>query len=167
MTFFAGTEIVDIAKQIERQGEAFYEEALRHLKDSKIREVFAFLREEERRHGVVFEELLRKVGDSPQRWRQDEEYLAYMRSLARNRVFPDLDAARAAAKELPDECAAIRCALGFEKDSILFLHELRTMVRPAEQETVDRLIAEEQSHVRRLQNLLDRAEDDERGRVQS
>ncbi|MDH3213555.1 MAG: hypothetical protein OEM05_13815 [Myxococcales bacterium] len=38
------------------------------------------------------------------------------------------------------------------------LHELRTMVREAEQKTVDLLIAEEQSHVRALQSLLDRVE---------
>jgi rubrerythrin len=158
MTFYAGTEIVDIAKQIERMGEAFYEEALHHLKDAKIREVFTFLRDEEGRHAGVFEALLGKLGDAPEQWRGDEEYLAYMRVLAQNRVFPDIDAVREAVKKLPDEEAAIRYALGFEKDSILFLHELRTRVREEDRETVDGLIAEEQSHVRSLQSLLDRVE---------
>ena len=158
MTVYAGTEIVDIAKQIERMGEAFYEEALRRLKDAKIRELFTFLRDEERRHVGVFEALLEKVGDAAGEWRRDEEYLAYMRALAQNRVFPDIGAVRAAVKQLPDEGAAIRYALDFEKDSILLLHELRTMVREEEQKTVDLLIAEEQSHVRALQSLLDRVE---------
>jgi len=158
MIVYAGTEIVDIAKQIERMGEAFYEEALRRLKDAKIRELFTFLRDEERRHVGVFEALLEKVGDAAGEWRRDEEYLAYMRALAQNRVFPDIGAVRAAVKQLPDEGAAIRYALDFEKDSILLLHELRTMVREEEQKTVDLLIAEEQSHVRALQSLLDRVE---------
>ena len=158
MAFYAGTEIVDIAKQIESMGEAFYGEALRHIKDPKIREVFSFLHGEERRHRGVFEALLGKVGQRPDKWRQDEEYLSYMRALARNRVFPDLDAVRAAVTGLRDEDAAIRCAIAFEKDAILFLYELRTMVRQEEWEVIDSLIAEEQSHVRTLQELLDAVE---------
>ena len=70
MAFYAGTEIVDIAKQIESMGEAFYEEALRHIKDPKIREVFSFLHGEERRHRGVFEALLGKVGQRPDAWRR-------------------------------------------------------------------------------------------------
>jgi rubrerythrin len=160
MTVYAGAEIVDIAKQVERLGEAFYAEALRHLKDARIREIFTFLREEERRHAGVFENLLGRVGDAEGEWRRDDEYLAYMRALAKNRVFPDIGAVRAAVKELPDEGGAIRCALRFEKDSILLLHELRTMVCEKDCKTVDLLIAEEQSHVRALQSLLDRIEAD-------
>ena len=81
-----------------------------------------------------------------------------MRALAQNRVFPDLKAVRAAVTGLRDEAAAIRCAIAFEKDAILFLYELRTMVRQEEWEVIDSLIAEEQSHVRTLQVLLDAVE---------
>ena len=56
--------------------------------------------------------------------------------------------------ELEDDEAAIRYALGFEKDSILFLYEMKTMMREEDQPMVERLIAEEKSHVLRLHALL-------------
>ena len=150
---FSATEIVDIAKQIESAGEAFYAEALKHLKDPQIVKIFAFLRDEERRHGAAFEALLanlQKAGD----WRQDEQYLGYLRVLADDRVFPDPARARSVVAMLEDDEAAIRYALGFEKDSILFLYEMKTMMREEDQPMVERLIAEEKSHVLRLHALL-------------
>ena len=150
---FSATEIVDIAKRIESAGEAFYAEALKHLKDPQIVKIFTFLRDEERRHGAAFEALLaslQKAGD----WRHDEQYLGYMRALADDHVFPDPARARSAVAELKDDEAAIRYALGFEKDSILFLYEMKTMMREEDQPMVERLIAEEKSHVLRLHALL-------------
>jgi rubrerythrin len=158
MSVWAGSEIVDIAKQVEELGEAFYEEALKHLKDARIRRIFAFLRDEERRHAGLFEAMLSGLKSASVEWREDEQYLTYMRALARNHVFPDREAVRVAVQDLRDEAAAIRIALGFEKDSILFLHELRVLVREEDRNTVDQLIAEEREHVRTLQELLDRSE---------
>ena len=73
MTAFSGTEIVDIAKQVESAGEAFYEEAIKHAKNEKVREVFAFLHAEEKRHGGVFEGFLANLAEAAGDWRQDEE----------------------------------------------------------------------------------------------
>jgi rubrerythrin len=160
MPTFSGSEIVDIAKQIEAAGEAFYSEALKHLKGAQIRRVFEFLRDEERRHADVFETLLAGFAEAQGEWRQDEDYLAYLRALGETRVFPDLQSARSAVSDLQDESAAIRHALDFEKDSILFLHELRTMAREESRAIVDQLIAEERGHVRTLNRLLSVLEGD-------
>ena len=105
---FSATEIVDIAKRIESAGEAFYDEALKHLKDPQIVEVFTYLRDEERRHGAVFEALLAKLEKAGGDFRLDEQYLGYMRALADDHVFPDPARARSAVAELRDDEAAIR-----------------------------------------------------------
>lgn len=153
-TAYSGSELVEIAIQIERCGEAFYEAALEHLKGAKIREVFQFLRDEEQRHAAVFEKLLSQLTDVSAEWRLNDEYVTYMRALADNRVFPDPDAARLAIEDLEDEADAVRYAIGFEKDTILFLYEMRPMVREKDREVVDTLIAEEQRHVRTLSGLM-------------
>jgi rubrerythrin len=152
-TAYTGSELVAIAIQIEGCGEAFYEAAVERFEDPKIRELFTFLRDEEKRHAALFESLLAQLTDVAAEWRQSEEYVTYMRALAENRVFPDPDAARAAVAGISDEADALRIAIGFEKDTILFLYEMRPMVREKDRAIVDELIAEEQRHVRTLSGL--------------
>lgn len=157
---YSDTEIVDIAKQIEHCGEAFYDEALGWLKSAEIRDVFTWLRDEEKKHADLFERLLAGVALADGPWRHDESYLGYLRAIVENHVFPDPAAARAVVGDLADDLAAIRYAIGFEKDSILFFHELRRLVAPSDQALIDKLIAEEQRHVRTLDALLHKKTDE-------
>lgn len=153
-TAYSGNELVEIAIQIENCGEAFYDEGLKHLKGEKIRKIFTFLRDEEKRHAALFEKLLSRLTDIDAEWRMNDDYVTYMRALAENRVFPDPDAARAAVADIDDEKDAVQYAIGFEKDTILFLYEMRPMVKDKDREIVDELIAEEQRHVRTLSGLM-------------
>ena len=153
-TAFSGTELVEIAIQIEECGKAYYEEALKHLSNPEVREVFAYLRDEEEVHAATFEGLLSRLTDISAEWRANEDYVTYMRALAANRVFPDPAAVRAAVAGLADDAEAIRFALGFEKDTVLFFYEMRPMVGERDRPLVDDLIAEERKHIRRLTALL-------------
>ncbi len=135
--------------------EAFYAEALKHLKEGKVRDLFTFLRAEERRHADLFERILGGLTDQPTgTWRQDEEYVTYLRALVGNHVFPDPKTARGAVAALQDEATAILQALSFEKDSILFFHELRPALAEENHKVIDALIDEERKHVRALHDAL-------------
>lgn len=148
-------EIIDVARQIERSGEAFYRAAAEQLRHPGLRRVFSFLRDEEARHSATFEELLAGLEDAAGEWRHDEEYLAYMRALSAGRIFPDAAFVQRTVAGLRDEAEAIRLAMGFEKDTILYLHGLRSMVDWGDQGFIDRLIGEEQGHLRTLHALLE------------
>jgi rubrerythrin len=151
---YSGTEIVEIAVQIESCGEAYYEEAMAHARSDKAKDIFAYLRTEERRHAKIFTEMLSKMADVDAPWRHDEDYQTYMRALAENRVFPTPEAARETVRGLSSDASAIRYALGFEKDTILFFYELRSLVRDKDQAIIDELIEEERRHIRQLNGLL-------------
>ena len=58
------------------------------------------------------------------------------------------------AKEAEDRETALRAALGFEKDTLLFFYDLREMVGEADQEAVSGIIREEKKHLRRLASML-------------
>ena len=45
-------------------------------------------------------------------------------------------------------------AMGFEKETLLFFYNLRDLVSDRNQKTIDRIIAEEKSHLRRLAKML-------------
>jgi rubrerythrin len=150
---YSEVELVDIAKQIERCGEAFYEQALKFVKDPKIKELFEFLLREEGEHAKAFEEMLASVRYRGE-WRADAQYQSYLRTVVESRVFPTPEAARKLVNELGNEIDAIRFAITFEKDTVLFFHDLRRMVRDEDVPVIERLIAEEQNHLRVLGEML-------------
>ncbi|MDX9719279.1 MAG: ferritin family protein [Myxococcota bacterium] len=150
---YSEVELVDIAKQIERCGEAFYEQAIKHSKNPKIKALFEFLLKEEGEHAKAFEEMLASVRYAGE-WRTDPNYQAYLRTVVETRVFPTPEAARKLVDDLGNEIDAIRFAISFEKDTVLFFHDLRRMVREEDVPVIERLIAEEQNHLRVLGEML-------------
>jgi rubrerythrin len=153
ITTLSGIEIVDIAKKIETWGVAFYDEASKHVESKEGRELFEFLRNEEKRHEIQFEKLLAKLPSAGDAWRDQGEYLGYMSVLAENMVFPNPDEAPAMIKELGSEAAILARAIEFEKESLLYFHEMRDLVQEEDRSLVDHLIKEERSHLKLLRNM--------------
>jgi rubrerythrin len=69
-------------------------------------------------------------------------------------LFSGPDKALANARKAGDRETAVRIALGFEKDTLLFFYDLREMVSDQDRDTITRIINEEKSHVRRLAREL-------------
>jgi len=149
----SGTEIIDIAKKIETWGVAFYDEASKQVKDEEASKLFAFLREEEKRHEKQFERLLGQGPQTDAEWRDNEEYAGYMRALAENIVFPEPSEAKKMVETLGDEAAVLARAIEFEKESLLYFHEIHQLVQEEFRGLVDGLIKEERKHLRLLRDL--------------
>ena len=151
---YSPQEIVDMARQLERCGESFYEAAARKVKNQRVRELFDHLRGEEVAHAATFERLLQRISTSGGDWRLDEEYQSYMRAVVEHRVFPSPVAAAQAVAALTGERDASEVALRFERDTIAFLNGLRRMVEPQDQALVDGLVKEEEEHIARLNGMV-------------
>ena len=148
---FSIQEVIEIAIEIEKNGVVFYHALTESADTARIRELFAYLAEEEKRHVTRFQEVLESVGG----YQVSEayyaaEYMGYMKALADERVFrSDLSAAEVADRaRSPRE--AIDIAIGFEKESILFLHEMWQVVREADKKAIQKLLDEERDHLKRL-----------------
>ena len=148
---FSIQEIIEIAIEIEKNGEAFYRTLVESANTARLRDLFKYLSEEEKKHKVRFEEILKSVGG----YQISEiyyatEYMGYMKALADERVFTKDVFAPDIVKNLKSSKEAIDLAIGFEKDSIIFLHEMQDMVNEPERNTVQKLLDEEREHIRRL-----------------
>jgi len=154
MSRYSVTELIDLAKQVEEAGELFYAAACEHVADERVRKLFAELGADERRHAAEFEAMLGQLTEDLEQWREDDHYLAYLRAVVDGRVFSRPEEARARVAGIADVAGAVRFALDLEKNTILFLHELKTMLRPEAHAMVEELVAEEQEHVRKLSSLL-------------
>ena len=151
--FFSGRELVDIAIGIERNGASFYDSLAKSAGNKTAKGIYEYLAGEERKHIRIFQSMLGSVADyrSPETY--TEEYDLYLKALVDSAIFPDEQIARAAARKVSNAAEAIQIALSAEKESILFYSEMRGLVRQSDHEVMDKIIEEERSHVRQLQDL--------------
>jgi len=154
MALLTGDEIIEIAMRLEESGEAFYNTAADKATDGDIKALFEELATQEQYHRQAFQQMGRDVVEvalSPDQW---EEFQAYTGALLQNFFFADSENALNIAAEAEDERAALQAALGFEKETLLFFHELYDAVRGPGRQTVERIIQEEKQHVQRLSGML-------------
>jgi rubrerythrin len=155
MAVFTAAEAVNMALRIEQTGEAFYTNVARKVGDPQVKAVLEDLAVQEQRHYNAFMKLSGYVSEPPSHSQQEwEEYAQYLQVAVDNAIFAGPDKALALAESIADPQEALRMALGFEKDTLLFYYDLREMMREADRPVVNEIIREEKAHVRRLAGLL-------------
>ncbi len=157
MGIFAAAEALEMAMQIERNGEVFYNAVAAKPTDPSVKKLFQELAAQEQRHYEVFQNMAGTVGGAARSSAPDaerDEYEAYLQAALDNALFAGADKALALAEQAHDRQAALRVAIGFEKDTLLFFYDLRDMVGEAERKAVNGIIQEEKLHLRRLAKLL-------------
>ncbi|MCK5380098.1 MAG: rubrerythrin, partial [Candidatus Latescibacteria bacterium] len=70
--------------------------------------------------------------------------------LADARVFTSDAVVREMVAKVESDVEALTVAIGFEKDSILFLYEMKSLVPESEYGAIDALMQEEKSHLRQI-----------------
>ena len=76
---FAGSEIVELGIQIEKNGLDFYNTLSGQAKNEKAKELFGFLAGEEAKHIQVFNKILEKTTKYEPAGLDADEYYAYMK----------------------------------------------------------------------------------------
>ena len=153
MALLTGDEIIEIAVRLEESGEAFYSTAAQKAKEATVKALFEDLAIQEQHHRRAFQQLGHggvELALSPEQW---DEFQAYTGALLQQSFFAKPGGALRQAAEAMDERQALQAALGFEKETLLFFHELRDAVRGISQQTVERIIREERRHIQRLSGM--------------
>ena len=155
MAIFTAAEALGMAMEIEKNGEVFYNNAAAKSADAEVKALFEDLAAQERGHYRVFQKMMGEAQPAPQLPAAGyEEYQAYVQVALDNALFAGPEKALALAKQAQDRETALRAAMGFEKDTMLFFYDLREMVSEADRETISAVIREEKKHLRRLAKLL-------------
>jgi rubrerythrin len=156
-------EIVEIAIEIEKNGEEFYHIMAESSNTVPLRDLFNYLSAEENKHKQKFAEILKLVGGYQiSDIYYATEYMGYMKAIADERVFTKDIAFIDLARELVSPKEAIDVAVAFEKDTIIFLHEMLDMFGQSDNKNaIEQLLSEERMHIRKLaelkRNLKDRS----------
>jgi rubrerythrin len=140
------TEVLEMAVQTEKLGFQFYTAMADKFKnDAELVKLFTTLASKERNHEKTFSDLKDMVatsGAEPVEWGEVTNYMrAFVESeffLGRGKALPSMD-------HLKTVKDAVRFAIGFEKETLLYFLGLRGVVK--EKEVVDEVINEEKSHI--------------------
>ncbi|MGA8179879.1 MAG: ferritin family protein [Desulfobacterales bacterium] len=150
---FSLKDIIDIAVQIEQNGERVYRNAAGIISDPPLESMLKWLADEEARHMKWFEALKTTVsdgGDYPEQEKMGKELL---QNAVGAHSFTLEDADFSSMEKIEE---LIRVAIEFEKDTALFYKMLQPLIE--DQKTLDQLhviIQEEENHVRRLKTFLE------------
>jgi rubrerythrin len=154
MALLTGNEIIEIAMRLEDSGAAFYNAAADRAADERVKALFEELAIEEQYHRSAFQQMGSNVVEFALTSEQWDEFQAYTDTLLQQQFFSSPENALNLAWQAHDERGALQSALDFERETLIFFHQLRDVVRGPEQQTVDRIIQEESHHIQRLSGML-------------
>ena len=155
MNILQAGDIVELAMQIEQSGEAFYRAVAKKAETPEIGAFFVDLANEEVKHFMTFGKLAESVKDAPllsdDEW---EQYVKYVEATVQSAFFEGPEKALALAETVTGEKEAIRMAIAFEKETLVFFMDLHEIATGQSQEPIARIIAQERNHIRRLASML-------------
>jgi rubrerythrin len=150
---FAGSEIVELGIQIEKNGKDFYSTLVEQSKNKKSQDIFKYLATEEGKHINAFQNMLEKVHKYEPPESYPGEYFSYRNALASEYVFTQKDKGKEIAKNTKNDREAIGLGIKFEKDSIVFYEGMKNVVPDHQRGVIDALIVQEKAHLLKLFEL--------------
>jgi rubrerythrin len=149
---FSLKDIIDIAVQIEQNGERVYRNAAQKIENPSLRSLLQGLADEEAQHAKWFEALMDTVtgtGDFPE---QEKMGRALLKNAVGAQSFTLEDADFSSMGTIED---LFELAIEFEKDTVLFYGMLQPLIE--DQKTLEQLhaiIQEEENHATCLKERL-------------
>ena len=144
MEKFSIREVIEQAVQTERLGYDFYTAAAKRFRENeKLVKLFDILAGQELRHERVFSQLKEKIKDENlEGW---EEASQYLRAIVESEFFLGRNKSLTSIENLKSVEDAVRHALGFERETLLYYFSLKDVVK--EKKMVNEIIDEEKSHI--------------------
>ena len=155
--FFSGSELLEIAIGIERNGMEFYQALADKTGKRDVKDIYIYLAGEEKKHLDTFQGMSDSLGQVKPPETYTEEYMLYLKSLVESAIFSNVTEAQQKAAKLANEIEALDTGIQAEKDSILFYTELQNLVRERDRKVVLNIVDEEKKHLRQLSELKKRS----------
>lgn len=149
---FTLTDIIEIALQIEKNGENTYRRAQRETSDASLAAMLGLLADEELEHQRWFEAFKGRVVTQPVDAELEAMGRELFQSILGEKAFSlgDADLSQA-----PDLQAVLRISADFEQDTVVFYEMLEPFIEdPRSRDDLRIIIEEERGHIRDLQERL-------------
>ena len=155
---FSADEIFEMAEEIERNGAKFYRKAAEGAADNETRRYLLDMAAMEDGHFQTFAEMREQLSDAEREvvtYDPENEAALYLDAMADSH---GTEGKKSVTEELTGNesiTEIVSIAIGAEKDSVVFYSGLKSLVTDAAgKDKVDKIIAEELSHLASLTNKL-------------
>jgi len=149
MALFSAGEAYQFAIRIEEDGEHYYHEIAKKLKDKEAQALFNFLAEEEIKHKEKFEKMLEGIEKFEPAESYPEEYFEYLKAYADNVIF-NKKKLQAEVSRVSDIPSGAQFGMEREIESIQYYSDIKRIVPPKDRGSIDKIIAEERKHFLKL-----------------
>ncbi len=155
MKYLSEDEAFKVAMNLEEEGQHFYEECARQVKNTETKHIFSQLASDEQEHFDMFRKLHGKIGKAAAKpLGNDEEVRHYLASLVQPGIFYDVKSIPRESIRALNAYEVIHIGIQVEKDSILFYTEAwQNCTHSQGKKAFKKIMLEERQH---LNILIDR-----------
>lgn len=150
---FSPQEIIGVAINVEKNGKDLYERLEFQERDNKLKNIWAYLKEQEEVHRKDFQKMLDHLKDYVLYEFNSGEYEAYLRAISSLYIFTNERIKEKLQEGFKSELESIDFALGVEKESIITYSELKPYILLERQPVLDKIIDEEKKHLVQLVSI--------------
>jgi rubrerythrin len=153
---FTSRDILDLAVQIEKNGEKIYRGALQEVASPEMRSLLQRLADDEARHVDRFSEFRESTGDARGDPKLEEMGRSILLGILGDQSFSLKEADFSKMERIKE---LFKVAVEFEKDTVIFYEMIRAMIEDDETAAdLNKIIEEEKRHIELLEEFLGPAE---------
>ena len=151
---FRITDLLDVLIRLEERGRAFYGDLAAKTRSDRARDLFTLLSDEECRHEALYRDLKKSLEDTPAPERTPDETRHLDTLIRQSFAFEAFKPIVKDSKEAWEQ--AVDFAIRLEKNTAAYIREVRSLFRNTAPEVFERVLSEEEEHVKRLQDYRGR-----------
>lgn len=153
---YAAKDIIEMAVQAKTRGIELYLTLARNSGNYHVGRLFTELAKDEQKHKLKLEKWLKELGHDRREEAYPGERSLYFKALVDANMFHCDKAKKQALEKTINEEEALQAGISFEKDFLLFLHDLKQHVIASGETVIDSLIDDEVRHLNEMVHLKDK-----------
>jgi rubrerythrin len=149
-------EIIDLAIQIERNGERSYRKAQNEVNSRELASILEWLANDEKEHEKWFINMKKGIDEKIEDPELEEMGREILNTVLGDQTFSMEDADFSRIKDID---TLLGVSLEFEKDTVLFYEMIKDFIDDGKVSAgIDRIIKEENKHIKKLEELTRKSE---------
>jgi len=153
---YKSKDIIQMAIQAKTKGIDLYLALAANSENYHVGKLFAEFAKDENRHKLELKKWMSSFKKEAMEEAYPGERALYLKALVDAGTFNCAAAEKEALEKTINEEKALAAGITFEKDFMLFLHDLRQHVKNADLETIDSLIDDEVQHIKEMFRLKEK-----------
>ncbi|MFH1846003.1 MAG: ferritin family protein [Candidatus Omnitrophota bacterium] len=153
---YTAKDIAQMAVQAKNRGVDLYLTLARNSENYHVARLFVELAKDEEKHKLQLKKWLDRLMENKREEAYPGETALYLKALVDTSTFNCNSASKKALEKTINEEEALQAGITFEKDFMLFLHDLKHYADKEGDETIDLLIKDEMNHMSAIFELKEK-----------